>query len=207
MTSQLPRTLRRDAARNQELVLDAARALLSEFGTETSMEQVAARAGVGVGTVYRRFPTKEALVDELVRLKLDAMVASADQALTLGDGTGLEVFLRGLGRSLAEHRGLADKLTGPSRARCAQVLQGLMGELLAQAQTHGRIGPDVTVGDVRALIWALRGIIETTAAVAPDVWERHLEIHLTALRAAALDTTRPPLTAEQLAAVSAPSQP
>ena len=62
------RPLRRDAVRNQQLIVDAARQVVSEFGTDAGMELIAARAGVGVGTVYRRFPSKEALVDELIRL-------------------------------------------------------------------------------------------------------------------------------------------
>ncbi|HEY3482745.1 MAG TPA: helix-turn-helix domain-containing protein, partial [Streptomyces sp.] len=68
------RPMRRDAVRNQKLVIEAARDVVSEFGTDASMELIASRAGVGVGTVYRRFPNKEALVDEIVGLMLSELV-------------------------------------------------------------------------------------------------------------------------------------
>jgi AcrR family transcriptional regulator len=196
------RPLRRDALRNQELVLDAAREVISEFGTEASMEQIASRAGVGVGTVYRRFPNKEALIDELVRIILDELVTAATVALARGDGSGLEIFLRTTGHSFASHRGYSDKLVSKLKSQCADALFGLMSDLLAQAQQYGTIGPDVTVGDVRATTWAIRGIIQTTGTVAPDAWERHLDIHLAGLRAATLPSRRPPLSATQLTQIT-----
>ena len=196
------RPLRRDALRNQELVLDAAREVISEFGTEASMELIASRAGVGVGTIYRRFPNKQALIDELVRIILDELVTAAAAALARGDGSGLEVFLRTTGHSFASHRGYSDKLVSELKSKCADQLFGLMAELLAQAKQFGTIGPDVTIGDVRATTWAIRGIIQTTGTVAPDVWERHLDIHLAGLRAATLPSTRPSLDATQLAQIT-----
>jgi AcrR family transcriptional regulator len=188
------RPMRRDALRNQELVLDAARAVISEFGTDASMELVASRAGVGVGTVYRRFPNKEALIDELVTAACDA--------LARGDGSGLEAFLRTCGHSFASHRGYSDKLVGQVKSSYAEELFRLMTELLAQAKQYGTIGPDVTIGDIRATTWAVRGIIQTTGAVAPQAWERHLDIHLAGLRATALPSTRPSLTATELGQIS-----
>jgi AcrR family transcriptional regulator len=202
MPEAVARPMRRDAARNQELVLAAAREVISEFGTDASMEQVASRAGVGVGTVYRRFPNKEALVDELVRIILYDLVTAAREALARGDGTGLEVFLRTIGQSFAEHRGYADKLVGRTKADCAALLHGLMVDLLDQAKEHGQIGPDVTIGDIRATTWAIRGIIETTGALAPRAWERHLDIHLAGLRTIPIPSSRAGLSPAQLARIS-----
>jgi AcrR family transcriptional regulator len=196
------RPLRRDALRNHELVLDAAREVISEFGTEASMELVASRAGVGVGTVYRRFPNKEALIDELVRIILDELITAARDALAQENGSGLEAFLRTCGHSFASHRGYSDKLMSNVKSSYAEVLFGLMTELLAQAKQHGTIGPDVTIADIRATTWAIRGIIQTTGAVAPLAWERHLDIHLAGLRAAILPSTRPSLDATQLGLIS-----
>jgi len=194
--------MRRDAQRNQELVLDAAREVISEFGTDASMEQVASRAGVGVGTVYRRFPNKEALVDELVRLILDELITAAREALARADGTGLESFLRTCGQAFADHRGYVDKLVSHIKTECGTTLNELMGDLLAQAKEHGQIGSDVTIGDIRATTWALRGIIETTATIAPEAWKRHLDIHLAGLRTAPLPTRRPSLSRAQLSQIS-----
>ena len=103
-TGTATRRPRRDAAQNYQLVVDAARELLGEAGVDASMEQIAARAGVGVGTLYRRFPCKESLVEELVRLVTDELAAAGERALEDDDGTGLEAFLREIGRSFTKHR-------------------------------------------------------------------------------------------------------
>ena len=196
------RPMRRDAVRNQQLVIVAARDVLSEFGTDASMELIASRAGVGVGTVYRRFPNKEALVDEIARLMLSELVEEARRALALGDGTGLEVFLRELGHSLVKHRGCADKLIGHSSTGSVEQLRDLVGELLDQAKHSGRVGPDIELGDVMTGAWALRGIVETSGGVAPDAWQRYLDIHLAGLRAAGGVSTRPAVTRSQLQEIS-----
>ena len=84
-------------------VLEAAHAVLAEIGPNACMEQIAARAGVGVGSVYRRFPSKEALVEALVQRVVDQIEGSADRALAGEAATGLESFLRELGALYAEH--------------------------------------------------------------------------------------------------------
>ena len=201
-TAADPRPLRRDAVRNHQLVVDAAREVLSEFGTDASMELIASRAGVGVGTVYRRFPNKEALVDELVRLILVELVDTAEQELAKDDGSGLEAYLRVLGHSLAEHRGYADKLVGRTKAACAAHLRALIAELLTQARRHGRVRPDITLGDVLATVYALRGVITTTGDIAPAAWERHLDIQLAGFRAPVAPSGRPSLTPAELARIS-----
>lgn len=198
------RPMRRDAVRNQQLVIEAAREVVSEFGTDASMELIASRAGVGVGTVYRRFPNKEALVDEIVGLMLSELVVEARRALTLSDGTGLEVFLRIMGRSMSDHRGYAVKAVGHSKDRCVEQLRDAITELLVQAQQFGRIGSHIVLGDIMAVAWGLRGIVETAGPVAPEAWQRHLEIHLAGLRAAPAPATTAyaPVTREQLTLIS-----
>jgi AcrR family transcriptional regulator len=190
--------MRRDAVRNHHLVVEAARAVFSEFGTDASMELIASRAGVGVGTVYRRFPNKEALVDEIAGLMLKELTEVARRSLALPDGAGLEAFLRVIGRSLSEHRGYADKLVG-HKASCVEVLRDRITELLVQAQRAGRVAEGVELGDVMALIWGLRGIVETGGAVVPDAWRRHLDIQLAGLRSVSVPRDSPPAaTREQL---------
>lgn len=196
------RPMRRDAARNQQLVLIAAREVVAEFGTDASMELIASRAGVGVGTVYRRFPNKEALLDELVRLILDELVAAGRRLLARADGSGLEAFLRVLGHSFTEHRGYADKLVGRTRAESAEQLWDVVGELLDQARAFGLIGADVGLGDVMTTAWALRGVVHTAGAVAPHAWERHLDIHLAGLRAPAVHSARAGLARADLVRVA-----
>jgi AcrR family transcriptional regulator len=196
--------LRRDAVRNQQLVIAAAREVLSEFGTDASMELIASRAGVGVGTVYRRFPNKEALVDEIAGQMLRELTEVARRSLALPDGTGLERFLRVIGRSLAEHRGYADKLVTHSKASCVEQLRDRVTDLLVQAQESGRVARGIEVGDIMALIWGLRGIVETSGAVVPNAWQRQLDIQLAGLRGVSVPPDSPPaVTRDQLRQIGA----
>ena len=198
------RARRSDAARNQVAVLDAARDVLAEYGTEATMELIASRAGVGVGTVYRHFPNKDALVDALVSAIVEHLVASATSALVRADGSGLEEFVRALGQSLAAHRGYAQSLVGHIRDEAgADRLRHLVAQLVTEARRAGQLGPWVTLGDVMAMIWAIRGLVETSGAVAPTAWERYLDVHLHALRSPVSVSTRRSLTADQLARIAA----
>ncbi|WP_051967468.1 TetR/AcrR family transcriptional regulator [Kitasatospora mediocidica] len=201
------RPMRRDAARNHQLVLDAAREVVSEFGTDASVELIASRAGVGVGTVYRRFPNKEALLDELVRLILDELVEAGRRVLARGDGSGLEAFLRVLGRSFMDHHRYADQLIGRTTAESAAQLWDVVSELLEQAREFDLVGADVELGDVMTSAWALRGIVQTTGAIAPHAWERHLDILLAGLRAPAVRSTHPALTRADLTRITGAGRP
>ncbi|MFE7753184.1 TetR/AcrR family transcriptional regulator [Streptomyces sp. NPDC057428] len=196
------RRLRRDAVRNQQLIVDAAWQVVSEFGTNASMELIASRAGVGVGTVYRRFPSKEALVDELIRLVHGEHIEAAQLALARGDGSGMERFLRVLGSSLGEHRGFGEKLVSRSNAAHADQLRSLVGALLGQAQERGRVRPDITLGDVMTTVWAIRGIITTSGSVAPHAWQRHLDLQLAGMRSTTSPSDRPGVTTEELGRIS-----
>jgi AcrR family transcriptional regulator len=200
MISEQPaRPLRRDAARNQQRVLDAARQALAEHGTDATIEQIAALAGVGVGTVYRRFPAKEALVDALLTQIMDELLAAADIELARGDGNGLERFLFTLGRSLAGHRAYADLLVGHDRTESgADKLRRRISDLTEQAATHGLLAPGIGLGDVMTAIWALRGVIETSGGATSTGWQRFLDLHLAALRDPSWHSAHPAITVRQL---------
>ncbi len=176
---------RRDAVRNYHKILTAAREVLGESGAEAGMEEIASRAGVGVGTVYRRFASKDALIDELLRLALEELLASAGQALERTDGHGLEELLCAMGQSFADHARYASLLlqrqTDPAAARR---ISAAIEELTARAAAAGTVSPAVTAADVTALIWAMRGLVQAGGDRAPVGWQRFLDIHLTGLRAA-----------------------
>jgi AcrR family transcriptional regulator len=186
VNSQPDRAPRRDAVRNYHRILDAARDVLGESGANASMEEIAARAGVGVGTVYRRFASKDALIDELLRLALQEVLAATEHALARTDGCGLDEFLRAIGKSFADHARYADLLL---ERRADDVTAGrvraAVDELTERARTAGTVNPDITVGDVLALVWAMRGLVQTAGDVAPAAWQRFLDIHLAGMRATA----------------------
>jgi AcrR family transcriptional regulator len=185
MTATVTQGGRRDAVRNYHRILDAARDVLGESGAEASMEEIAGRAGVGVGTVYRRFVSKDALIDELVRLVMDEVIAAADRALARADGAGLEEFLRALGQSFADHARYADLLLERPVSPCAtERVRIAVTELTARAVAAGTVGPGVTAADTTALIRALRGLVQATREMPPQDWGRFLDLHLAGMRAA-----------------------
>jgi AcrR family transcriptional regulator len=190
---------RRDAVRNHHRILDAARDVLGESGADACMEEIAARAGVGVGTVYRRFASKEALIDELLRLALEEVLSATDRALARADGYGLEELLRAFGQSFADHARYASLLlrrrTDDATARR---IRQAVDQLTARAVAAGTVNPGTTTGDVLALVWAMRGLVQAAGEVAPGAWQRFLDIHLAGLRAAGPLSGTPPLSSRQL---------
>jgi AcrR family transcriptional regulator len=181
-------TLRSDAVRNYHRIIEAAREVLGESGADASMEEIAARAHVGIGTVYRRFASKDALIDELLRLAQEELTAAAERSLAREDGHGLEELLRAFGQSLADHARYANLLL-ERRADSAATsrLRAAIEQLTARATAAGTISRDITVEDITALIWAMRGL----AQMAPQSWPRFLDIHLAGMRAAPKAPTAP----------------
>ncbi|MBV9593311.1 MAG: TetR/AcrR family transcriptional regulator [Actinobacteria bacterium] len=196
-------TGRSDAARNRGRVLDAAREVLAERGSDACIEEIAARAGVGIGTVYRHFGGKDALVDELLRVAIEQVSHAADAALRREDGGGLEEFLRAIGRCFAGHAKYAHLLMQRrSDGEAARRTRAAVEELTDAALRAGTIDPAVTSGDVMALIWAMRGLVEASSEFAPQVWERFLDIHLAGLRAPGSLSRARSLSARQVAEVA-----
>src|SRR4051794_16246931 len=104
--------LRKDAAENRRRVLAAAQQVFGLQGLDASVDDVARVAGVGMGTVYRRFPTKDILIAELVRQLLVDVADDARQALEPADGRGLEAFLTATAHRMACSRGLLPRMWG-----------------------------------------------------------------------------------------------
>jgi AcrR family transcriptional regulator len=189
----MPPAVRRDAVRNYHRILDAAREVFGESGAGASMEEIAARAGVGVGTVYRRFASKDALIDELLQLAIADILSAAERALARTDGGGLEELLRAFGQSFADHARYASLLLQRQADTTAtHQVQAAIGKLTARAVAAGTISPGVTASDIMALVLAMRGLVQTSAEVTPAAWQRFLDIHLSGLRAAEPVNGTPP---------------
>ena len=180
------RPLRRDAAANRSRVLAAAAEVFDEQGLDAGLDDVADRAGVGVGTVYRRFPSREALMEALLDDLLDAYALEAQRALALPAGAGLAAFVRTVGEVQATPRGCALRLlSSPAAQARREQLDAQMDQLLVEATQHGACRPDVTVDDLVGILVALRGIREAPATRARLDWRRHLELCLAGLRPSA----------------------
>ncbi len=182
----IERPLRADALRNRERILLAARTVFAEQGAEAQIDDVARAAGVGVGTVYRHFPHKQALMGELVAQRFATFRANAQEALAAG-GDPWEAF-EGLVRRNAEvmatdasvQHALAREPAAWARAEPERrELLRLAGELIDRARAAGQISPDFTVDDMPALMC---GVSATMALPAFD-WRRHLDIVLAGIRA------------------------
>ena len=188
------RPLRRDAARNRERLLETAAEVFTDHGMEAGVVDIARLAGVGMGTLYRRFPTKKALIDELVRVLLTDILDDAQGALAEPDGRGLEIFLYALGARQSSPLGFLPRLwTTSEHAKLMAAIRVGAAQLLADAQEHRQVRFDLTTADVFTIMWSLRGVIEATRGVTPDAWRRHLDIILAGLRPSETPLAHQPL--------------
>ena len=182
------RPLRADARRNREKVLVAARAVFSEHGRDAQMDDVARRAGVGVGTVYRHFPTKEALIEALMVAAFEAIAAQAEAALEVEDPW--EAFTSVLWRGaeiMAADRALSEVFASiPGAMESAMpTVEGLtetMSKVIARAQEAGALRADMIVDDIPMVMCGIGSATKKDHRCA-NAWRRHLAIVLDALSA------------------------
>jgi AcrR family transcriptional regulator len=190
MTELVDKPLRADARRNREKVLAAARAVFAEQGVEAQMDDVARRADVGVGTVYRHFPTKEALITALTDEVFDVIAGRARELLKLDDPW--EAFLQTMwfgGEKTAGDRAFAEIL-GASRAAMPRSCPGkedliaTTSELMRRSIEAGKMRPDAMIDDVPLLMCGVGSAVGVPHP-RPEAWRRHLAIVLDGLRAEA----------------------
>jgi len=180
------RPMRADARRNRDRILAAAAEAFSAYGTEAQMDDVARAAGVGVGTVYRHFPTKEALVSELVRRKFATFIANAHAALEEPDAwEGFAGLLRANAEVMARDAAVREVLLRTPNswtfaAAERDELRGLADRLVRRAQEAGALRQDFAADDIPMLMC---GVSSTMAAGPAFDWRRHLELILDGLRA------------------------
>ena len=173
------RPLRRDAQRNQERILAAARKLFAERGIDATLDDVAARAGVGVGTVYRRYPNKDALLDELFEERIAELAALAEASLSDADAwTALVRFLERVEELFAADRALEHLVLHTDRGqqhvmRARERLLAPVGALVERAKAEGRLRADFEAADIRIIHTMLAAVVHETHAVSPDLWRRY----------------------------------
>jgi AcrR family transcriptional regulator len=178
--------LRADAQRNLERVLDAAAELFAERGCDVSVDEIAHRAGVGHATVFRRFPTKDALISAVVSKQIRELTAFVEDALAEEDaGEAFRSFVWHAGEMHARDRGLHEGFTrcgGVSDVAAAKAeLNGLIDQLIARAQAAGALRKDVSADDVSTLVGtAIRGAY---GSAEPELWRRYVAVVLDGLAA------------------------
>ncbi|MDX6425443.1 MAG: hypothetical protein QOD52_848 [Gaiellaceae bacterium] len=180
--------LRADAQRNLVRVLDAAREVFAEQGIDAPVTDIADRAGVGVATIFRRFPTKDDLLAAVVEQRTEQMIEAADVALESSDpGAALRRFMETVTSMQvsdvcwceAAGTGLFDR---DGIRELTDVLVGKIGELLTRAQTAGQVRSDLRALDIPVLLMAVATSGLMLEDAVPGAWKRYLGIILDGLR-------------------------
>ena len=182
------RPLRRDAERNRRRILAAASDVFTERGLDATLDEVARAAGVGVGTVYRRFPDKESLVAELFRDRIDGLVTVAEDACAAADPwEGLVSYLEYAAAAMAADHGLRELMMFGAYDRdqvcyARDRMRPAIGQLVERAQAAGALRADFAATDVKMIPFMLGSLAEYAASVTPQVWRRYLALLLDGLR-------------------------
>lgn len=180
--------LRKDAAENRARLLDAARRVFATHGTDVPLETIAAEAGVGIATLYRRFPTREDLLAAIIREELDDYLEALEETLSRDDAwEGFSLFLEQMFQLQIRHPGLCHapfaqlpdvQSIDEGRARMMRLTE----ELIDRAKQDGTLRPDVTAEDVMLAGWGNTGIIANATKASPDAFRRYLGFILDAFR-------------------------
>lgn len=199
--SSVTRPLRKDAERNRLRILESAAELFAERGLHASLDDIAHHAGVGVGTVYRRFPDKEALIDALFEQRIEEIVAIARDARGHDDPwEGLVHFFEQTMRLQSADRGLKEILLSTDRGRervcvARDQIGPIVADLLAEAQAAGAVRPDIERVDVQVINMMLGSVADAARTIEPALWRRYLTIVLDGLRAQPMARTELPVAA------------
>jgi AcrR family transcriptional regulator len=201
------RPLRRDAELNRQRIIAAAHDIFGERGLEATLDDVAHHAGVGVGTVYRRFPSKEHLVEAMFVDQIETICKLAEEALRTEDPW--QAFTDFTWRAAELHAGdrglrevMLSNVFGHERVAEAKAqLVPLVTQLIERAQASGDLRPDVMPTDMPLLHQMIGSVIEFTHGIQPDLWRRCLALLLDGLRTTpgqATELPHPPLDFEAL---------
>jgi AcrR family transcriptional regulator len=183
------RPLRADAERNRAKILEAAADVFAGAGLEATLHDVAARAGVGVGTVYRRFPHKEALLGALFDDKLREVIEVVERACDEPDSwQALTGLLGALTAMQSQNRGLYEVLNGSEYcqdrvAEARNAFVPLIERLLARVHADGHVRSDLEASDLTMIVLMLNAVALISQDAKPELWQRYLEVVLDGIRA------------------------
>jgi AcrR family transcriptional regulator len=183
------RPLRADAARNRQKILTAAAEVFAARGLDATLDDIARHAGVGIGTVYRRFAGKEELIEALFEQAVNEVVELAVQAAEAPDSwQGLVWFLEHATEMQAEDLGLRDVIlhSGYGRKRVALARERIVPavtHLVERAQLDGHLRTDFVASDIPIIEMMVSAVAVRTNEFAPGLWRRYLVIVLDGLRA------------------------
>ena len=197
------RPLRTDAERNRGRLIEAATGAFARHGLDVPLEVVANEAGVGIGTLYRRFSGRDELIGACFERRLADYASAAEDALAAADGwTGFSQYVERICAMQATDRGLAGVLNRSlpnAKSLEAHRARGyeLSVRLIERAQEEGSLRPDIVAEDLALMFMANAGVIEVTWGAAPDAWRRFVAIFLDGLRSGATAPLPPPLSPRQ----------
>jgi AcrR family transcriptional regulator len=183
------RRLRADAARNRDAIVAVARDVFAEHGLEAPLEAIAARAGVGIATLYRRFPTREKLVAAALVEKVAEYAEAARRALAAPDPwAGFAGFVERICELQAGDRGLSDLLSMTLSAdeqveELRRTANDLLITVIDRAKAAGRLREDFVGEDLVLLLIATAAVMHVTRADAPHAWRRFVALALDAFSA------------------------
>jgi AcrR family transcriptional regulator len=169
-------------------VLEAATACFADAGEGVPIDEIAKRAGVGVGTVCRHFPTKQALIDAVVADMATTLVADAREALEAPDaGAAFEDFVHRLADAQARHKALAERMATegqlPAAARETKAeLRAALAELVERAQRDGALRADVSAADISLTFAGVAGVTAIAGAANASLRHRYVALLLDGLR-------------------------
>ncbi|OBJ10565.1 TetR/AcrR family transcriptional regulator [Mycobacterium sp. 1465703.0] len=211
----IARPLRKDAQRNRRRVIEAARELFASQGLEATLNDVAHRAGLGVGTVYRRFPTKEQLVEAIFEDGINQLTELAEAALCHKDSwQGFVWLVEQMCEITATDRGMREivftKAHGGERVDAARArLAPTLAKLLERAQDDGYLRPELSPTDMPIFGLLAGTVSEYAGHVDGELWRRYVAILLDGMgrRSGQQRIKANPLDDEQLDAVMKPWDP
>ncbi|MEC3979270.1 TetR/AcrR family transcriptional regulator [Amycolatopsis sp. H20-H5] len=201
------RPLRRDAELNRRRIIDAARVVFGSRGLEATLDDIAHYAGLGVGTVYRRFPGKEQLVEAMFAERMDEIRALAEQALEAADPwQGFVDFTWQAAELHADDRGLREVMLSnvfghEQVAEAKARLVPMITKVVERAQRSGQLRADFVPTDLPLIHQMIGSVIEYTHVTQTHVWKRCLALLLDGLRAEpgkASELPYPPLDLQSL---------